>query len=72
MRMTKEEAIEHYNLSPEEVYGEPDYGECEQCGGILAPNGSDNYGSDRDGRRGRKLYYYQCNSCGEEHESFGC
>lgn len=70
--MSKEEALEHYDLFPEEVYGEPDCGDCPECGeGRLLPNGSENYGADRDGNRGRMLYYYHCDNCEYEEEQFG-
>ena len=72
MKMSKEEAIELYNLSPEEIYGDPpEYEICPDCGqGYMYPAGKEMYGSDADGRRGVPLYYFQCNNCGYEDSTF--
>ena len=71
MRMSREEAIEKYNLSHDELYDIPEPEECPECGErAMFPAGSENYGSDRDGRRGQKLYYFTCAECGYEDSSF--
>lgn len=46
-------------------------GICPACNEqTLFPAGSENYGTDADGRRGKKLYYFTCAECGHECESF--
>jgi len=48
-------------------YG-PDPIDCEDpdCDGSMFPAGVENYGADRDGRRGIKYQVYICNECGKE------
>ncbi len=43
---------------------------CPACGEqTLFPAGSEMYGTDRDGRRGVRVYYTICAECGYEGES---
>ncbi len=68
--MRRSELIEKYNLSGEELYDVPDPAECPECGEYtLFPAGSEMYGSDRDGRRGVKMYHHTCAECGYEGSS---
>ena len=69
--MRRAEMIEKYNLSYDEIYDVPEPETCPDCGEqTLLPSGSENYGADRDGNRGRKLYYFTCSECGHEGSSF--
>ena len=71
MSMSRDEAIEKYNFGPDELYDIPEPEECPECGEqAMFPAGSENDGSDRDGRRGQKLYYFTCAECGFEDSSF--
>jgi len=71
MRMSRAEMIEEYNLTYDEVYDVPDPEVCPECGEqSFFPSGSEMYGTDRDGNRGVKLYYFTCAECGYEDSSF--
>ena len=71
MSMPRDEAIEKYNFGPDELYDIPEPEECPECGEqALFPADSENYGEDRDGRRGVKLYHFTCAECGCDCESF--
>ena len=69
--MSIKEMMDRYELSPEECYDIPEPATCPECeNDSLFPSGSENYGTDRDGNRGVKLYYSLCSECGYEGESF--
>ena len=71
MRMSRAETIDCYNFSDSELYDIPEPEECPECGEqSFFPSGSEMYGTDRDGNRGVKLYYYTCSECGFEDGSF--
>ncbi len=70
-QMSREETIEYYNLSYDEIYDVPEPSECPACGELtLFPSGTDNYGADLDGRRGRTVYIHTCSECGETVEEW--
>ena len=69
--MRMRELAERYDLDMQECYDGPEPVECPECHEqTLFPNGSEMYGTDRDGNRGVRLYYTLCAECGYEGESF--
>lgn len=45
---------------------------CPECAaGTMQPGPWDEYGADRDGRRGMRVRVYRCNNCNYEEEQIG-